>query len=574
MYHKEFFKNKTTTLKKKVAGFALFGTTTLLAAIVGSCARVNGENFVLGNFESYMAPDLQKRLQTAYHNVKFESYPSNENAVGKFKSGSYSSAILSSYAIIELQKSGFLSKIDWSKFDLKNPDNPSEKITNAQEALSLFSIPIQQILTDKKTNQGIENLLEYSVPYFFQTVVFAYRGDVIAEFNDPQNPPSYGQILDLIGTKYKDRFDNGRLGTVEDEKTLFSIASLVYEEDTNQSRHVADSPFSKQNPSVDDYLKIFESLNHSTKDPDNANKQRIKGKGWRSNPSSIFLNSDSNTLVNRLAQPEGSQGALNGALFYNGDAIFSAVGGDNNKEADKAKINGKNFHIVTPKLPVYALDSMVINQRLPKSFHQAHQVIKNITLEGADDLSSEHVNNAFQSKISNIKLDKNGQASGTVAKDDDETAQFKYGTMLNFDFVYYTSPLRIFSHIPGTPTKLKSGTFEPDETSVKKSDDPNNPIDPSVVFPTANSVNNPFSKETSDDNKTTYTGGFFATAIASYDENKADNDAELAKQIQNAYNISIPKESEKNPALILEQPTNDVQKQVLVNAFRRFKNTL
>lgn len=111
-------------------------------------------------------------------------------------------------------------------------------------------------------------------------------------------------------------------------------------------------------------------------------------------------------------------------------------------------------------------------------------------------------------------------------------------------------------------------------TSVKKSDDPNNPIDPSVVFPTANSVNNPFSKQTSDDNKTTYTGGFFATAIASYDENKADNDAELAKHIQNAYNISIPKESEKNPALILEQPTNDVQKQVLVNAFRRFKNTL
>ena len=56
------------------------------------------------------------------------------------------------------------------------------RIQNSQQALSLFTPEVQTLLTSFK-DIGIDNLLDYCVPYFFQSYIFAYRGDEI-KFNE------------------------------------------------------------------------------------------------------------------------------------------------------------------------------------------------------------------------------------------------------------------------------------------------------------------------------------------------------------------------------------------------------
>ncbi|WP_027120005.1 type 2 periplasmic-binding domain-containing protein [[Mycoplasma] testudinis] len=598
--------------KKYIGGFGLLGIGFIVTSALSSCVpgTGGGGNFVFGNYESYMSSDLQSRIQDTYGNVQFDFYSSNENMISNFKNATYTIGIPSTYAIIELAKAGDLVKLDWSKFNLKDPDT-HEPIKTADEALSLFSVPIQQILTDSAHNDGIPNLLEYSVPYFFQNYIFAYRGAPIPEFTKtPDNPnfqqPTFSEILNLIGTKYKDRFDNGRLGVVEDERTLFTTASIVRGEDRLASglSDTDDPILNNLKPSIADYEDVYNSWKFNTNNPKDLNQQRINPPNFGNKPTPLVMNSDSNAILNALARPIGSAGSLGGAFMFNGDAIFAGLGGDALNDKLKDEINGDNFHIVTPVNSSYALDSMVINKlstdRNSQFLDEAYNIIRNVGLEGADiinnyyftddgsqapqneqpikvgegDEAKQEINGRevedgvthFQRKLlpdSDFSIDDKGIVSGGAADPDfAKSSVFQYGPMMNFDFVFYTSPLRIISHVPGTPTKLEKGTFIPDSNSVSDS--------VSVVFPGDESASN--QADVTDAN---FDSAYIASSIATYSSQEI-KDLALANELQNAYNISIPQKYLNNnaPALSLEQPTNDFQKQALINAFYRFKESL
>jgi len=71
-------------------------------------------------------------------------------------------------------------------------DTNGNLITNGTDALSLFIDPIQNIIkgtTNIYSNlfKPEENLLDYCIPYFLQSFMFAYKGDAISELDNAAN---------------------------------------------------------------------------------------------------------------------------------------------------------------------------------------------------------------------------------------------------------------------------------------------------------------------------------------------------------------------------------------------------
>lgn len=131
--------------------------------------------------------------------------------------------------------------------------------------------------------------------------------------------------------------------------------------------------------------------------------------------NSITFNSDSGTILNKLATNE-----INGAFCFNGDALYAAYGGDEGANVDI----GKDIHVVKPKNNLVALDLFVINKNVNET-----NLIKSYDL------------------ISNLCLD-------TKNKND----SMPY---INFDYVYYTSPLvEINNIVKGEITPLEYSFLE------------------------------------------------------------------------------------------------------------------
>ena len=124
-----------------------------------------------------------------------------------------------------------------------------------------------------------------------------------------------------------------------------------------------------------------------------------------SNKNIITFNSDSNVVLNKFANNE-----INGAFFYNGDAIYSLMGGDSISISDE-QINEwtKNKHVIIPEQNFIAMDAFVINKTLDSSKKdQVYNIIKSISLD-------------FDNMI-----------------DVDEEGNYLSMTMQNFDYINYT----------------------------------------------------------------------------------------------------------------------------------------
>ncbi|WP_052663042.1 hypothetical protein [Mycoplasmoides pirum] len=372
--------------------------TIILSTIVllTSCSNNFDNPLIFANFESYMSEDLKSRLKNEFNELKFDFYTSNENMITNFKNGTYTIGNASTYAVIELIKQEELEPIDWSKFNLKKPIT-NEPINNENDALSLFIEPVRKILTGF---DEIPNLLKYCIPYFFQNYLFAYRGQKILDFENPNI--TWENILDIIGSK-PNVFNSARMGGVEDERTLFSVSNLV----NSNNQNVNPINLSLK-PSIDEYKNVYKQL---------SNGNRINTRTLGKNPIPIFLNSDSSVILNKLAT-----NSLNGAMMFNGDAIFAAQGGED--ALDKLP-SSQDFHFVSPIDTPLALDCLVINKKNVVNNDQrmqtTYKILNQTALEGSDSNDP----NDFE-KLNSDNL-------------------FFYGPMLNFSFVQYVSPLKIIS---------------------------------------------------------------------------------------------------------------------------------
>ena len=376
---------------------SLIMLSPLSTLFVSGCSN---SGIVVGNFESYMSQYLMEQIKDEYH-CQFLYYDTNETVETKFERN-YDIAIPSSYEAMILKKKGQLSPIDWSLFNIIGEDG--NLITTSAQARSLFSDTINDVIDaqdDLYKGMGYlantESVLDYGIPYFLQSWMFTYKGcEPIA--NLEKTGITWNDVAQEIGTNsYFKPGKAANIACIDDVRTFYGMSKLTYD----QANGVAEVDWninpSSSDQSINQYQKEYNCF--------------VKNFGSRS----FYFNSDSNQILLSLADPNGA----NGALCYNGDALYALTGGGIEGWEDLWTDEDNNFHAVIPKETVITIDMLVFNKKndnSPERKQKVYDIAKRITLEGC-------------SKGENIS-------------DTDEEGNYIYGPMINFDFVMYTAPLK------------------------------------------------------------------------------------------------------------------------------------
>ncbi len=323
----------------------------LPASLIAVSLTSSVGNFVLGNYTSYMSPDVMDVLRKQY-GLSFDYYESSDAIAYNLRKNNMDIVVSTSYETISLIKDDLLHKINWSNFNLN--------ITNSNDALNYFTPVVQKILTnyDFDNDGNNDNLLDYAVPYFLQDLIFIYRGDKLSIANNA----SWLEILELIKTekRFNPVTSNSKLpllGMIDDSRTVYSLAKIISNsENINPIDNVSIEELTSSYINLASYFKDF---------------------GEKS-----ILFADSNTLLNKIAYNE-----LNGGIFYNGDGIFSSLGGD-----DQIEINNQTFHVVKPTDTLVALDLMTINKNISKNhLDKSYQIINDLCLSFNEQNAEEEV---------------------------------------------------------------------------------------------------------------------------------------------------------------------------------------
>ncbi len=432
---------KRKTVMTFITAFSGLLIVAPLSATLVSCSSVDKNRLVYGNFESYMNAEVERYLQTKY-DVTFDSYETNEQILSNLKNDSMDIVTPSTYMDVSLIKENLIQPLNWSKFKLGNINNVEDLIisknpifTNSTiKAMSAYGdlngdniiVPYDSLFNNNnelKQNgpydiikNGIkttipnligkdskkpgaldlfseDSLLNWTVPYFLQDNIFAYRGPEIKTWGT-KNKRTNDKIdwLDILYTMSHDsRFYKAKtpnLGMVDDSRTIYSIPRLMQDENKNVNPQ-SDAPGTFQKVEI--------------KDVENTYKLFVDN--FRNSPSDILLNSDSSVILNKLSRDE-----IKGGIMYNGDVVYSVIGGD-----DGIDIKADDIHYVRPEKTLAALDTIAFNKNL-----------KGVKLDAAYNIVGTVM---FDS------IDSNGEAldAGTTNGDD-----YKYWSTKNFDAINYT----------------------------------------------------------------------------------------------------------------------------------------
>lgn len=420
--------------------------TLLITPLLSSCWLWNDTNqIIFANYQSYLSPWLSNSLQQRY-GVKFQYFNVAEEVPGQYKLNNYDLSVVSTSVMDTLISENLVQKIDWSVFKLKNPET-GEEIDNAQKALQLYTKPVQTILQNTYQNDRGEkiNLLDYGIPYFFQTFNFGYRGEKIPALNPDNTNPSWKAMLTTIGgePRFKSQPNQPKIAMVEDPRTILSTAQLISSNTVNFA----------EKRSVQQLTNVYQQLVDQ-----GLNKSNLGN-------LPIVLNSDSNTLIDLLTKGPDDKG-VSGAFLYNGDLFYAANGGDL-----EIPLSADNFHIVKNDHMLYALDMINFSNKITKVFEKGsnnqlmadsklakmYQLVKTLSFEGLSDLagilSESEVStdlDSSQKALIQAKVMGNCNTDDCYSYDanlndkgpDGGVNSYKYAPAINFDHVNYTPPLK------------------------------------------------------------------------------------------------------------------------------------
>lgn len=326
----------------------------------------------IANFESYMDQNLIDDLQKKY-GINFVYYSTNEVIESKFEKY-YDVAIPSTYEIINLWSKNLIAKIEWQKFNLKN--KKGKKIITSHDALSLFNEeeikaindwvkPFTEAMIKKgkiKQNKPITNILDWCIPYFFQSLMFAYKGDKIDFYHVENNEEkkiedskiTWNDVLYTI-TRKDSKFEKLMIGLIDDGKTIYDLGKIIKKE--NQQNFDEKVDIKKIN---DTFKYILEKL--------------------KSNKNIKFnLQSDSGIIASNLS----IENKYAGALSWSGEIFYSAT---QCAEEQDHGFTAKEFHVVKPFGGLNAFDGIVINKNVSQTKHNQtiYKIIKQIALDSCD----------------------------------------------------------------------------------------------------------------------------------------------------------------------------------------------
>ncbi len=398
---------KVVGRKSFISALAFIGGITPITFLT-SCSDVQTIQFA--NFESYMDSDLIKDLESKY-NIQFPYYTVTENIETKFKRY-YDLAVPSCYEMFTLLKRGWLSQIEWDKFEIQN-------INNAEDAKKLFNKDIIdginnqfQEYVNKDTTFNWEtvfpgkavNVLMYGIPYFAQSFTFAYKSDQPIKFysykehTEIPNPKWEDIYYTVANDNYFSRNPGHSISMLDDSKSIYDIARICETslEGLTPTNEVPDESSKAR------MIQTFNSITDTMKDKD----------------SKYIVNTDSGTIAKLFADPNGSAAAFT----WSGDTIYAAKG------AEEYKPSIDKFHLQSgSNASLDEVDFIVINNKNNKEpfadkKDKIYNVIKQICFDGLD--------------------------ATDIGEYDNENNRYKYWTMQNFDALNYTPVLNItYNHV-------------------------------------------------------------------------------------------------------------------------------
>ncbi len=361
------------------------------------------DGLVLGNFQSYMSPDVQNYLSNKY-DINYQYYGTNAEIPTFIKNKTLDLAIATNNTIAQLAIENQIQPVPWNKFNLQYLDenNQTKKVESFNDVKYLVTDFIWNLCEYIGKSVGIENLLEYCVPYFMQKFLFAYRGPAINELNNNPNI-TYNDIFQYISNSTRFTSSNSSVMMIEDARSVYDVASLIKENSINDGINPKEGILTKSNlsnksaPKIEQLNYVYDSIFNFYKNKENKNI--------------ITFNSDSSILLNKLALNQ-----INGAFLYTGDVIYSALNGDNpSSSLQKPNFNGNNrdFYVVSPKNNFFAMDGIIFNKTLSGTrLDNACNVVKELVFSG----------NSINDDIGELDINDN----------------FKYLSMQNFDYLLYT----------------------------------------------------------------------------------------------------------------------------------------
>lgn len=413
---------KIATIPAICMGLVLTGVS------LTSCSADN--KIVFANFSGYMNPEVQDSLENQY-NVQWDEYESNETIPTFMKNGTYDLAIATQYKTVELARASYqklinhdnrydaiIQPIDWNRFDLVDENNQplvtqeENKLFNFSKLKAYFTEQTWGMLTaydldgdyDHFDPDCKDNLLNWTIPYFAQTLSFGYRGEEIPAFHQPD--VSFKTIFDYYQDTTNPGVTEAKLQLVKDERTDYDLA-----------RFLEDKSIFIEN---DKNISTIENLTQQFAPLDEAIKKL---------PNGISLEGDSNNILNGLAL-----GDYTGAITYNGDLIYASNGGDYDAklEREDRMPDVQNFHVVTPKDTLVCFDGIIFSNKIKTSnLESAYGLVKDISFITKQSGSHSQLINSPQVINDCFPL---------VDENDNPNSQLMNINALpleNFDYVYY-----------------------------------------------------------------------------------------------------------------------------------------
>ena len=358
--------------------------------------------FVFGNFQSYMSGNVKDYLSNKYK-INWQYYGSNAEIPTYIQNKTLDLAIATNNMIAQLAMSNQLLPIPWDEFDLIKSDG--NKINSYKDLEGFVSDATWWLAktiggTIKLPNvngEPCDNLLAYCVPYFMQDFVFCYRGEKMDELSNESI--SFKEIFDYISNDSKFNSKNSSVMMIDDSRSVYNVAKIVgSDSDINPSSGVLLSGTNLNSTNALSIKNFDETYDNIAKYYTNKKK------------NILTFNSDSSIVLNKIALNQ-----TKGAFMYNGDAIYAAMGGDNESNQTGLPQFGDNqdFYSIVPNVNFYALDGVVINKSIdPKKKKSAIEIVKSLCLSGLQQ--------------------------GEIVSDRNINGDYKYLSVQNFNFLNYT----------------------------------------------------------------------------------------------------------------------------------------
>ncbi|EDU19303.1 hypothetical protein WFS22_00985 [Ureaplasma parvum] len=513
--------------KKLLKIFA--GITSLLVFIPIITACSQKSKLVVGNFDSYMDPDVANEQAKRFrkNNLSYSFYDNNEILSSLIKAKISDVQVASAYEVAKLAKNGLIKKINWAKFNLKDENN--QTITSIEGLKKIFTKQVWAIsnayssyLGDLDKDGKNDQLLEYMIPYFYQDLIFAYRGKKIPNLDDNKKDVYWSDVFKELtrndGTPnrflYEQKANLGfgvdkrtpitiaknktKIIAIDDARTIYDIAKIMQLEGDNKNNiikiinheilginnsisqilHILKNPNIKEDIKEEN-IKKLKRLQKQLEDrqkelktnvflPDSSSVSYIEDKlnnisnmFKNLHPNSMYLKANSNDVLNDLAMAN-----VAGAIAYSGDIAFAANGGEYTTEPDSNYANMKptsdNFHVVRPKDTMSVLDGFTISNSINKQNEQAaYEYLNELCFAGLNEKNTDG-----ESKILDygLKIHRNKTPKEIADYENSLDDQNEVGDVLE-DSGYLYTPMRNFDYVQYSPTLNTIADYVLDENN-------------------------------------------------------------------------------------------------------------